>query len=59
VDHSVNGTYVTFSSGDEIHLLRGEIVLDGNGEIRLGRSRAEGVESIVLFQRDQRSRFRP
>lgn len=59
VDHSVNGTYVTFASGDEIHLLRGEVVLEGSGEIRLGRSRAEGVESVVTFQRDQRSRFRP
>ncbi len=59
VDHSVNGTYVTFASGDEIHLLRGEIVLEGAGEIRLGRSRLEGVESTVLFKRDQRSQFRP
>lgn len=59
VDHSVNGTYVTFSSGDEIHLLRGEIVLEGTGEIRLGRSRIEGVESTILFRRDRRSQFRP
>jgi class 3 adenylate cyclase len=59
VDHSVNGTYVTFASGDEIHLLRGEIVLEGSGEIRLGRSRTEGMDTVVLFQRDQRSRFRP
>lgn len=59
VDHSVNGTYVTFASGDEIHLLRGEIVLEGSGEIRLGRSRSEGGESVIQFQRDQRSRFRP
>ncbi|MBM3342560.1 MAG: FHA domain-containing protein [Betaproteobacteria bacterium] len=59
VDHSVNGTYVTFASGDEIHLLRGEIVLEGSGEIRLGRSRAEGVQSVVLFRRDRRSQFRP
>lgn len=59
VDHSVNGTYVTFASGDEIHLLRGEVVLEGNGEIRLGRSRAEGVESVIKFARDQRSQFRP
>lgn len=59
VDHSVNGTYVTFASGDEIHLLRGEIALEGSGEIRLGRSRAEHVEcTIISFQRDQRSRFR-
>ncbi|HTD91289.1 MAG TPA: adenylate/guanylate cyclase domain-containing protein [Burkholderiales bacterium] len=59
VDHSVNGTYVTFASGDEVHLLRGEIVLEGTGEIRLGRSRREGVDSTVLFKRDRRSQFRP
>lgn len=59
VDHSVNGTYVTFASGDEVHLLRGEIVLEGTGEIRLGRSRAESTDSPVLFRRDRRSQFRP
>jgi adenylate cyclase len=59
VDHSVNGTYVIFASGDEIHLLRGEIVLEGSGEIRLGRSRIEGADSIILFRRDRRSQFRP
>ena len=59
VDHSVNGTYVTFASGDEIHLLRGEIVLEGAGEIHLGRSRAESTDSTVLFRRDRRSQFRP
>ena len=58
VDHSVNGTYVTFAGGDEIHLLRGEIVLEGTGEIRLGRSSAEGAASTVLFRRDRRSQFR-
>ena len=59
VDHSVNGTYVTFASGDEVHLLRGEIVLEGSGEIRLGRSRIENADSVVLFRRDRRSQFRP
>jgi len=59
VDHSVNGTYVTFASGDEVHLLRGEIVLEGSGEIRLGRSRIDSVDSTVLFKRDRRSQFRP
>ena len=59
VDHSVNGTYVTFASGDEVHLLRGEIILEGSGEIRLGRSRNENAQSIVLFKRDRRSQFRP
>ena len=59
VDHSVNGTYVTFASGDEIHLLRGEIVLEGNGEIRLGRSRVDAAASAIHFTRDRRSQFRP
>lgn len=59
VDHSVNGTYVTFASGDEVHLLRGEIVLEGTGEIRLGRSRVEGGASALLYRRDRRSQFRP
>jgi adenylate cyclase len=59
VDHSVNGTYVTFASGDEVHLLRGELVLEGSGEIRLGRSRVEGADSTILFRRDRRSVYRP
>ena len=59
IDHSANGTYVTFASGDEIHLLRGEIVLEGNGEIRLGRSRVDAAASAIHFTRDRRSQFRP
>ncbi len=58
IDHSVNGTYVTFANGDEIHLLRGEIVLEGMGEIRLGRSSVESAVSTLLFRRDRRSQFR-
>ena len=59
VDHSVNGTYVTFASGEEVHLLRGEIVLEGSGEIRLGRSRDEVADSTIIFRRDRRSAYRP
>lgn len=59
VDHSVNGTYVIFASGDEVHLLRNEVLLEGSGEIRLGRGRAEGTNEPVLFKRDRRSQFRP
>jgi adenylate cyclase len=58
VDHSVNGTYVTLASGDEIHLLRGETVIEGGGEIRLGRSRADQVDDVITFQRDRRSQYR-
>ena len=59
VDHSVNGTYVSNENGKEFHLLRGEMMLEGTGEIRLGRSRAERAESTVLFNRDRRSMYRP
>jgi class 3 adenylate cyclase len=58
VDHSVNGTYVTLPSGDEIHLLRGETVIEGSGEIRLGRSRTEQADDVITFQRDRRSQYR-
>ncbi len=58
VDHSVNGTYITLASGDEIHLLRGETVVEGSGEIRLGRNRAEQVDEVITFQRDRRSQYR-
>lgn len=58
VDHSVNGTYITLAGGDEIHLLRGETVIEGSGEIRLGRSRAEQAQDVIAFQRDRRSQFR-
>ncbi len=58
VDHSINGTYVTLASGDEVHLLRGEIVIEGSGQIRLGRSRTGQADDVIDFQRDRRSQFR-
>jgi adenylate cyclase len=58
-DHSVNGTYITLASGDEIHLLRSETVIEGAGDIRLGRSRAEHTDDVIRFERDRRSPFRP
>lgn len=57
-DHSVNGTYITLGSGDEIHLLRGETVIEGSGEIRLGRSRTEHGNDVISFLRDRRSQYR-
>jgi hypothetical protein len=58
LDHSVNGTYITLASGDEIRLLRGETVIEGSGEIRLGRSRTEQANDVITFQRDRRSQYR-
>jgi adenylate cyclase len=57
-DHSINGTFVVLESGEELHVLRRELVLDGSGEIRTGRGRAEHPADVVTFQRDRRSMFR-
>jgi adenylate cyclase len=58
-DHSTNGTFLALNNGEELHLLRREMVLDGSGEIRAGRSRREGFTDVIVFERDRRSLFRP
>jgi len=58
LDHSLNGTFVTLESGDEVHVLRGELLLDGAGKISLGRSNREGVNEIITYARDRRSMYR-
>jgi class 3 adenylate cyclase len=57
-DHSINGTYVSLESGEEVHVLRRELLLDGCGEIRTGRSRAEHSPEVITFEQDRRSMFR-
>jgi class 3 adenylate cyclase len=57
-DHSINGTYLALPSGEEVHLLRRELVLDGSGEIRAGRSRADKPREVLSFERDRRSMYR-
>lgn len=57
-DHSINGSYVTLESGEEVHVLRREILLDGTGQICVGRSRADRPAQIITFSRDRRSMFR-
>ncbi len=42
MDHSTNGTYVLPEGEGEIFVHRDEVLLRGSGEIRLGRSVAEG-----------------
>jgi len=58
LDHSLNGTFVTLESGEEVHVLRGELLLDGAGRITLGRSIHEGASEIITFARDRRSLYR-
>jgi adenylate cyclase len=59
VDASINGTFVTRESGEEIHVVRREIMLEVRGEIRPGYSRAECPdEPFISFRRDRRSMYR-
>lgn len=58
IDHSINGTFVSLESGEEVHVLRGELLLDGSGQIYVGRSRAEPLSEIITFSRDRRSIYR-
>ncbi|HET6491466.1 MAG TPA: adenylate/guanylate cyclase domain-containing protein [Burkholderiales bacterium] len=58
IDHSINGTFVCLESGEEIHVLRSELLLDGVGQIILGRSRIEQPAEIIRFSRDRRSMYR-
>lgn len=58
VDHSVNGTFITRESGEEIHLMRREMLLEGSGEIRPGYSRTPGDRPAIAFRRDRRSIYR-
>ena len=58
VDHSVNGTFIIRESGEEIHLMRREMLLDGGGEIRPGYSRSLTDRPAITFRRDRRSIYR-
>ena len=58
LDHSLNGTFVTLESGEEVHVLRGELLLDGAGKISLGHSTSEGATEIITYARDRRSMYR-
>lgn len=58
VDHSVNGTFITRENGEEIHLIRREMLLEGSGEIRPGYSRALDDRPVIAFRRDRRSIYR-
>jgi len=57
-DHSINGSFVSLESGEEVHVLRRELLLDGSGQICLGRSRMEQPGDAITFAHDRRSMFR-
>jgi adenylate cyclase len=57
-DHSINGSFVALESGEEVHVLRSELLLGASGQICLGHSRAEQPSEVITFARDRRSIFR-
>lgn len=57
-DHSINGTFVALGSGEEVHVLRRELLLDGSGVIYVGRSRVERPSGVITFEPDRRSMYR-
>ena len=58
IDHSINGTFVTLSGREEVHVLRGELPLDSSGTISLSRSRGERSDELISFSYDRRSQYR-
>ena len=58
VDQSINGTFVELESGEEVHVMRSDLLLDGAGRISLGRSFQQGPEHVIRFFRDRRSLYR-
>lgn len=58
LDHSINGTFVSFHGEEEVQVLRSELALARSGELSAGRSRAQGAPEIVTFEYDRRSMFR-
>ena len=57
-DHSINGSFVSLPSGEELHVLRRELHLGGSGQICVGRSRSELPSEVITFERDRRSMYR-
>lgn len=58
IDNSLNGTFVRLESGEEVHVLRGDLLLDGAGQLTLGRSVHDGATDVISFKRDRRSMYR-
>ena len=57
-DHSVNGTFVLFREGAEVHVLREELLLEGTGRVSFGRSFDERPAEVIDFSRARRSLYR-
>lgn len=49
-DQSSNGTYISFESGDSIHLRRDKVLLHGSGTISPGLKSQPGSPGIIRFR---------
>lgn len=58
IDQSTNGTFVKFNDGEEVVVLRRELLLDRVGWISLGRSIAAAFDSLIKFKYDRRALYR-
>ena len=58
VDQSTNGTFVLFDSGEEIHVLRNELRLQGAGKISAGLSFNSEPHEFIEFRPDRRALYR-
>ena len=58
VDQSTNGTYVKFEDGEEVVVLRRQLLLDRTGRISLGRSIAATYDNVIKFKYDRRALYR-
>jgi len=57
-DQSTNGTFVRRADGSTAHLFRSELLLDGEGEISLGRAFEQSETQPIRFKRDRRALYR-
>ena len=57
-DQSTNGTFIRRADGATAHVLRAELLLDGEGEISLGRAFEQETFQTIHFQRDRRAMYR-
>ena len=49
-DQSINGTYIRFSDGQVVHIVREETLLRGSGAISLGRPFSEDAVRVIGFE---------
>jgi class 3 adenylate cyclase len=57
-DHSVNGTFVRRADGSVLHVFRSELLLEGAGEISLGRGFDQAGAAPIRYRRDRRALYR-